>query len=132
MKRNLIHYILLVQLLKFNVIHTGYFFSGSISSRQGKKDKNTTTTTIELTVQFAYRRDYLDTSNKLINYCDQTTIDQKTLIGPSTNILCKANCFKKNNEIVTNTNIFCTSFSVNDNWSFGYNKIVTTKNSKIL
>jgi hypothetical protein len=105
-------------LLKIHFLNSSHFYGGSISSRpiedQNKK------VIMELTIKFFYRRDYRDSLNNSVTYCNQTTISQRNLFGSNGAIQCRLNCFFKNNpEIVGYTTIYCVSFSEIDNWSYG-------------
>lgn len=52
--------------------------------------------------------------------------------GPDLNIVCQEGCDKPN-EVVGNTSIICTAYSINDNWSFGQSEFQYTlpKNRQI-
>jgi hypothetical protein len=73
-----------------------------------------TTVQVEFTQRFAYRRDY-----NAACYCDQTTINSATLFAPSANIMCRAGC-NYVYQIIGTTDEYCSAFSVQDNWSYGY------------
>ena len=108
--------ILLITVYKAGYILTSHFYGGSISSLpvfdQGA------TVTMEFTIRFAYRRDY-----SAATWCNDTTIDNLVLFGPSANILCKAGCITTN-EIIGTTTEYCSSYSAQNDWSYGYKSFV--------
>ena len=62
-----------------------------------------------------FRRDYDHTT-----FCDEEMIKNKIYFAPNFNIFCDQGC-SQSNELIGNTSIVCTSYSVTDNWSLGQN-----------
>jgi hypothetical protein len=62
-----------------------------------------------------FRRDYDHTT-----FCDEEMIKNKIYFAPNFNIFCDQGC-SQSNELIGNTSIVCTSYSVIDNWSLGQN-----------
>jgi hypothetical protein len=69
---------------------------------------------MEFTEKFAYRRNFSPET-----FCDQTTINSGNLFAPVADILCRAGC-NYQNEVIGTTDEYCSTFSVQDNWSYGY------------
>ena len=69
---------------------------------------------MEFTERFAYRLNYSDAT-----FCDQATIDFLELFLPVGNIVCREGCANINETIGT-TDEYCSAFSLQDNWSYGY------------
>ena len=105
-------------LLKLNLLNSSHFYGGSLSSRP--IDDQNKRVLMEFTIRFAYRRDYRDSLNNSVSYCNQTTINQRNLFGSNGLIQCRLNCLNKAiPEILGYTTIYCVSFSEIDNWSYG-------------
>lgn len=64
---------------------------------------------------FSWRRGYGSMTS-----CDQATVDRQALFGPILDITCEVGCDTPS-QVIGNTSIICTSFSVQDDWSFGQN-----------
>jgi hypothetical protein len=58
-------------------------------------------------------------------FCDQSTINSNTLIGPSSSIACRQGCTIAG-ESIGNTQFYCTAFSASENWSYGEKKFTFT------
>ena len=56
--------------------------------------------------------------NRGAYFCDQSTINAKTLIGPSDSIRCSIGCGVAG-ESIGNVQFYCTAFSVSETWSYG-------------
>ena len=103
-------------LFKIQIALASHFYGGSISSRP--LEDHGTLALMEFTIRFAYRRNY-DSST----FCNQTTIHSLALFAPSANILCKVGC-NITGEIIGTTSEYCSSFSEQNNWSYGYKSFV--------
>ena len=66
-------------------------------------------------VFLSYRRSYDRTT-----FCDHSTIASNLTFGPTAPLVCQKNCLFKG-ERVGLTEIYCIAFSLEDDWSYGYN-----------
>ena len=85
---------------------------GSFSSRP-TQDLGTSVQ-MEFTQRLAYRRDF-DAST----FCNHNTINSGNLFAPVEDILCRSDCSYAN-EVIGTTDEYCSAFSEQDNWSYGY------------
>jgi hypothetical protein len=123
MKRNFyfIIFFLYVNLLK--VIDGSHFDGGFITSYP--LDWNDTHTKFAVTTRFAYRRSALFYNT----FCNDTTIQSKTLIGPKDLLTCTG-CL---NSVIGDTSIECSAYSIQNDWTMGENEfdIIVPKSSNI-
>jgi hypothetical protein len=73
-----------------------------------------TSVQMEFTLRLAYRRNF-----SAVTFCDHTTINSGNLFAPVANILCNTGCSYAN-QVIGTTDAYCSSFSEQDNWSYGY------------
>lgn len=68
--------------------------------------------------RIAWRRD------REMCFCDANTIQSKTLFGEDGKIVCDLNCDPNYSlgATITSVQIYCSSFSVSDNWAYGSRK----------
>ena len=67
---------------------------------------------IEFSISFCWRRSAV--------FCNDATINSKTLFGQVNNINCISSC-TGTSVVVGNTSLYCTSYSVSDDWACGQN-----------
>ena len=94
-------------------ISGSHFRGGSISFRPLKRTGQLVYG--QFHTSFSWRRGY-----GTMTSCDQTTIDEQALFGPILDITCEVGCDTPS-QVIGNTSIICTSFSLQDDWSFGQN-----------
>ena len=90
-----------------------HFRGGSISFRPLRRSGQLVHGQFQ--TSFSWRRGY-----GTMTSCDQTIIDKRALFGPILDITCEVGC-EAPSQVIGNTSIICTSFSAQDDWSFGQN-----------
>ena len=110
---------LIEKISQLNNVFGSHFYGGSISSRP--IGNSTALITMEFTIRFAYRRNF-DAST----FCNQTTIHSLTLFAPLANIVCRVGCIFTGETIGT-TDEYCSSYSEQNNWSYGHKSFVIAK-----
>ena len=117
-KTNQIFLCCIVNILSIHLTVGRHFKGGSMSFRPIEELNNSVK--FEIKTHFSWMR-----SNGVDFYCNQSTINSLNLLGERFNILCTVGCdktdqilFDINNDLFT-TATFCTSWSLNDDWSFG-------------
>ena len=92
-------------------ITASHFRYGSIS--WSPVSYTQTQAVIQFTATWAWRKSYSSST-----YCDASTIAAGTLMGILGNIYCDIGCFTAN-EVIGDTEMYCTSFSVTNDWAMG-------------
>jgi hypothetical protein len=110
-------FVFLFVFLKFNSINSSYFRGGTITVRPSNI-LNSSFVLIEFNVFFCWQRSFLAS----LTYCDELTIKNKTPFGQIGNIICTNQFVNSEYIIVANTSLYCTSFSIIDDWSCGQNR----------
>ena len=101
---------LILSIIYINLCDASHFRGGSI--RATPIQEIGSDLLIEFSISFCWRRGMV--------FCDDTTINSNALFGPVSNINCVSSC-TGTTVVVGNTALYCTSFSVTDDWSCGQN-----------
>jgi hypothetical protein len=105
--------LLILSTIYIKALNASHFRGGSIRATPIKEIGSNLL--IEFSISFCWKRDW-----GISVFCNDTTINSKTLFGPVNNINCISSC-TGTSVVIGNTALYCTSYSISDNWSCGQN-----------